>query len=676
MSYTQDSRTASVKASSVSETLLLYRLTGSEKLSCLFEYELELLSDSNSIDLSTLLGNSITVSLQLNQGGPRSFNGLVTKVSQAGMLGHLYLYRATMQPKPWLLTRAGDCKVMPANTAVPDIVKSILGKHGYTDVTTQLSATYQPREYCVQYRETDFNFISRLMEEEGIYYFFRHTDSSHTMVLCDSMTAHDAMPGDSTIGYFTETSYANVPEHIDEWHLNQEIRPGSYTLNDFDFTAPTANLINNFPLAAAHPQAGMEIYDYPGSYTQATGGSSYAQIRMEEQRAEFERITAAGNVRGLATGSKFTLADFPRSDQNAEYLVVSTRLQIQNNGFSSFGIVDADSEEFRCGYEVISSNFTFRPSRVSPMPVIQGVQTAIVVGESGDEITTDEYGRVKVQFHWDRLGTNDENSSCWIRVAQIWAGKGWGGLFIPRIGQEVIVDFLEGNPDRPIIIGAVYNADQTSPITLPDNKTQSGIMSRSSTGGSSDNFNQIRFEDKKGSEEIFIQAEKDFNVVVENNQTLKVGSPQSDSGNGNQTVDIYNNRTVTLEQGDDQLTVSTGDKTVEVSKGNEALTVDQGNQTVTVSQGNRTINVNNGTIAETAGQSITLTVGQNSIAMDTSSITLTVGQSSIKMDATSITLSAMNISIEGKTQAELKGLATTVSADGDLTVKGAMVMIN
>jgi len=660
MPYTQDTRTASVSASSVSDTLLLYRMTGGERLGRLFEYELDLLCENNSVDLQSLLGNAISVKLELADSGSRYFNGIVTKASQLGMLGgKLYLYRATMQPTPWLLTRRSNCRVMPAQTAVPDIVKTILSEHGYTDLKNQLSASYQPREYCVQYRESDFNFISRLMEEEGIYYFFQHTDSSHTMVLCDAMSAHAPMPGNSTINYTAATELSKVSEYIYDWRLNQEIRSGKYTLKDYDFTQPSADLKHDYTLAATHPQHDKEMYDYPGGYTQASNnGGAYAQIRMEEQRAEFERIQALGNVRNLATGEKFTFAGYPRADQNAEHLVVATQLQIQNNGYAAYGIPDG-GEEFSCSYEVINTAVVYRSPRLTGKPVVQGVQTAVVVGNSGDEITTDQYGRVKVQFPWDRLGTNDQNSSCWIRVAQIWAGKNWGGLYIPRIGQEVIVDFLEGNPDNPIIIGCVYNATQTTPYALPDNKTQSGILTRSTTGGGSDNANHLRFEDKKGSEEILLHAEKDFTFEVENNDNQTIGGSKSDDGS--QTVSIYNKRTVTVDQSDDTLTLNNGNRAATISKGNDTLAVTQGNRTTTLDQGNDTL---------------TLTAGNVSVETKAGSITLTAGQNSITIDQSGITIKGMMISIQGQIQAELKSPMTTVSGDGMLTVKGGIVMIN
>ncbi len=648
MAYSQDNRVASVTAPADAGPLLLYRMTGTEQLSRLFEYELELLSESNSVNLQGLLGKDMTVKLELADGEFRYFNGLVTRVSQFGMLGNLYYYRATLHPKVWLLTRANNCRISQS-TSVPDIVKDVLSRHGYTDVDDSSLGTYATREYCVQYRETDFNFISRLLEEEGIYYYFKHSESGHSMVLCDSLAAHDDIPGNANIKYFPMVNQEQrEEENIYEWSLSQTIQSGAYRLNEFDFEAPSADLKTEATIAAEHDQADKEVYDYPGEYKESGEGSRLANIRMEELRAEFERISARGNVRRLATGSKFTLADYPRDDQNRQYLAVSTQFQIQNNGYESNGIANS-IQEYQCAYTVIATEYVFRPPRLSRIPIVQGVQTAIVVGRSGEEITTDEYGRVKVQFHWDRVGAKDENSSCWVRVAQIWAGKNWGGMFIPRVGQEVIVDFLEGNPDYPIITGRVYNAEQMPPYDLDANKTQSGIKTRSTPDGATDNFNEIRFEDKKGEEEVYMHAEKNFTRIVENNDVQKIGFEKKDAGD--QTVDIYNNRTVTLDQGTDKLTVKTGDHTVEIDKGNDSLTV---------SQGNRTIKVNSGSISEEAGQSIELKVGSNSI----------------KIDQSGVTIKGMMVKIQADTQAELKGLQTAVSGDGMLTLKGGLVQIN
>lgn len=666
MAATQTNRIASVTTSLGEDVLLLYRMSGSEHLSQLFSYELELLSEKNTIDLKALLGQSMTVKLALADGGHRCFNGLVTRIGQYGMWGNYYSYRATLQPKPWLLTRRSNCRIVQ-HQAVPDIVKTLLAEHGYSDVTLKLSGQYGQREYCVQYRETDFNFISRLLEEEGIYYYFKHAENTHTLVLCDAIAAHDKVSGNGKIAYFPlGNNNQRKEENIYEWLVAQEIQSEVYQLTDYDFEAPKSDLQAKSKAMGSQGDPNKEMFDYPGEYTKADEGAQLAKVRMEELHVQAEQITAVGNTRHLATGQKFTLTDYPRNDQNRDYLVLSSHFQIQNSGYESQGIV-GDNEHFQCTYHVINAEINYRPPRHTPVPIVQGVQTAVVVGKQGDEITTDKYGRIKVQFHWDRLGKKDENSSCWVRVAQIWAGKNWGAMHIPRVGQEVIVDFLEGNPDCPIVTGRVYNADQMPPYELDANKTQSGIKSRSTKEGSAENFNEIRFEDKKGSEELYVHAEKDFTRVVENNDKQKVGFDKKSPGD--QTVDIYNNRTVTIDQGNDALTVKTGNRTTEIKQGNEALTVAMGNRTASIKQGNdqlevsmgnRTVKVNLGKIAEEAMQGIELKVGQ----------------SSIKIDQMGVTIKGMMVSIEGQIKTDIKGTMTTVGGDAMLTVKGGVVMIN
>ncbi len=666
MAATQANRIASVTTSLGEDVLLLYRMSGSEHLSQLFSYELELLSEKNTIDLNALLGQSMTVKLALADGGHRCFNGLVTRIGQYGMWGNYYSYRATLQPKPWLLTRRSNCRIVQ-HQAVPDIVKTLLAEHGYSDVTLKLSGQYGQREYCVQYRETDFNFISRLLEEEGIYYYFKHAENTHTLVLCDAIAAHDKVSGNGKIAYFPlGNNNQRKEENIYEWLVAQEIQSEVYQLTDYDFEAPKSDLLAKSKAMGSQGDPNKEMFDYPGEYTKADEGAQLAKVRMEELHVQAEQITAVGNTRHLATGQKFTLTDYPRNDQNRDYLVLSSHFQIQNSGYESQGIV-GDNEHFQCTYHVINAEINYRPPRHTPVPIVQGVQTAVVVGKQGDEITTDKYGRIKVQFHWDRLGKKDENSSCWVRVAQIWAGKNWGAMHIPRVGQEVIVDFLEGNPDCPIVTGRVYNADQMPPYELDANKTQSGIKSRSTKEGSAENFNEIRFEDKKGSEELYVHAEKDFTRVVENNDKQKVGFDKKSPGD--QTVDIYNNRTVTIDQGNDALTVKTGNRTTEIKQGNEALTVAMGNRTASIKQGNdqlevsmgnRTVKVNLGKIAEEAMQGIELKVGQ----------------SSIKIDQMGVTIKGMMVSIEGQIKTDIKGTMTTVGGDAMLTVKGGVVMIN
>jgi type VI secretion system secreted protein VgrG len=421
-------------------------------------------------------------------------------------------------PWLWFLTRTADCRIFQDKTAHEIILEVFKDEkhHGVPDYEDHCTGKYATREYCVQYRETDFNFVSRLMEEEGIYYYFEHSDGRHVLKLVDAHAAHKPLPHRATIAYFPPGYQIRTDdEYIHDWTFDQGIQPGLVTLRDYDFTKPKADLTVKNRKTEKHEHAGYEIFDWPGEYRETDDGDHLARARVDELHAEFERAQAGCNVREIAVGGLFTLANFPRPDQNRQYLIVSADWDLLDNPYES-----SPGAAARYGARFTAlpspSDRQFRPARVTPEPKVAGPQTAVVVGPAGEEIWTDKYGRVKVQFHWDRYGKKNENSSCWIRVSSPWAGANWGAVALPRIGQEVIVDFLEGDPDQPIITGRVYNADQMPPYALPGNKTQSGMKSRSSLGGSASNFNEIRFEDKKGSEQVFVHGEKDMDTRVKN----------------------------------------------------------------------------------------------------------------------------------------------------------------
>ncbi|MCX6637162.1 MAG: type VI secretion system tip protein VgrG, partial [Acidobacteria bacterium] len=436
--------------------------------------------------------------------------------------GRLTNYKALVVPWLWLLTRTSDCRIFQEMT-VPDIIKKVFRDHGFTDFDDRLSGSHRSWEYCVQYRETDFNFVSRLMEQEGIYYYFTHENGKHKMVLADSKSAHEPFGGYEEIIYRPPTSEFRQKEVITELSVSQEVQPGTYAHTDFDFKAPAKNLLVKSQVQRQHAAADFEIYDYPGEYEQTGDGESYAKSRIEELQSGFELVRGAGDVRGIATGCKFSLADHPTSSFNRDYLIVETNIEASTDEFDSIapGTVRTGAS-FKSSLVAIDYNTQFRAPRTTPLPLIRGPQTAIIVGPGGDEIYTDKYGRVKVQFHWDRYSKADQNSSCWVRVSQNWAGKKWGAMFIPRIGQEVIVEFLEGDPDRPIITGRVYNDKAMPPYELPGNMTRSTIKSNSSKGGAG--FNEIRLEDKKDSEQIFIHAQKNMDERVKNDSKEFIGN--------------------------------------------------------------------------------------------------------------------------------------------------------
>jgi type VI secretion system secreted protein VgrG len=470
----------------------------------------------------------------------RHFNGYVTRFAQAGMHGRYHAYRATLRPWLWFLTRTADCRIFQEKT-VPEIVEEIFADHGTADFKSELTGNYTKWEYCVQYRETDFNFVSRLMEQEGIYYYFTHDDGRHTMVLADSASGHSPFPGYEQVPFFGPDKVARPEQdHIGEWYYSREIQPGVYTINDYDFERPSVGLVTKQKISRKHGESDYEMFDYPGEYIQKADGDQFVQTRLDELQSQYELANGTSNCRGVATGCLFKLTGQERDDQNREYLVLAATHQLE---FSEYEAMEASGASYSCGFTVLNSKQQFRPQRLTPKPTVQGPQTAVVVGPDGDEIYTDKYGRVKVQFHWDRYGKKNENSSCWVRVSHPWAGKNWGFVAIPRIGQEVIVDFLEGDPDQPIITGRVYNAEQMPPYDLPANRTQSGIKTRSSLGGSAANFNEIRFEDKKGSEQLYIHAEKNQDNLVENDETTDVGHDRTEKVANNEKITIGVDRT-------------------------------------------------------------------------------------------------------------------------------------
>jgi type VI secretion system secreted protein VgrG len=514
--------------------------------------DLDLLSPDENLKLDDLLGRGFSVELALDGDKSRYFHGVVAECAQIGRLGRYARYTAKVVPWLWLLTRTSDCRIFQQKS-IPDIIKSVFREHGTADFEDSLNGSYSPRDYCVQYMETDFDFVSRLMEEEGIYYFFRHEKDKDTLVLCDSGGAHRAAPGCETLSYYPPTdNVVREDDHINHWLLSHSMQSGKLSHTDFDFVKPRTSLLAQHATAGTYPKSDAEVFAYPGGYLTVGDGGRYAQRRLEAVQQQHERVMGAGNARALAVGALFTLENYPRDDQNREYLVVAANHHFGGTDYES-GVAHG-SADVTVSFDAIPSKQPYRSVPTTRRARVAGPQTAIVVGKAGEEIYTDQYGRVKVQFHWDRLGKRDENSSCWVRVSQVWAGKNWGAMHIPRIGQEVVVDFLEGDPDRPIITGRVYNAAEMPPYDLPANQTQSGLKSRSSKGGSPANFNEIRFEDKMGSEMLTIHAEKDQEISVEHDESHTVGHDRTKGIVHDETTTVGNNRTESVGN-NEQITI-------------------------------------------------------------------------------------------------------------------------
>lgn len=681
-------RKITVKTPLAADKLFIKAATVTEQLGQPFEIEMDLLSPDESLDFDKLLGHEVTLTVGLDDGA-RHFHAFIVQFSQLGRLGEYVTYRARAVPWLWFLTRTADCRIFQTKSA-PDIVKQVFREHGFTDVKDTLTKTYRTRDYCVQYRETDFNFVQRLMEEEGIYYYFKHTDSSHTLVLADSYSGHEAFPDYGSIEYFPPSDNAvREKDHIHDWHLSRDVQPGKYVVMDYDFTKPRAVLKTQYVQKRNFPKSDAEMFDYPGGFTVSAEGDHYARARLEALQSRHERMNGAGNARGLATGSLFKLTGYPRKDQNKEHLIVAATHRLHGGDYESG--TDGSEPDYQCSFEAVDAKEPFRTARTTHKPTVGGPQTATVVGPSGEEIFTDKYGRVKVQFHWDREGTRNEKSSCWVRVSQIWAGKNWGWMSIPRMGQEVVVDFLEGDPDQPLITGRVYNQDNMPPYDLPANKTQSGLKTRSTLNGTAANFNEIRFEDKKGSEQLFIHAEKNQDIEVENDETHSVGHDRTKTvGNdetthvkrdrtetvdNNETIGVKGNRTETVDK-DESITVN-GNRTESVGK-DETISIGKNrsesvasNESVDIG-GDQSLNIGKGKTLN-VGKSESITIGENRTDQVGKNADLTVGKSRTASVGENDSLSvAKKLTIDAGDQITIQtgSASITLKKDGTITIKG------
>jgi type VI secretion system secreted protein VgrG len=667
--YSQDKRPIKVKTALGADELLLSSFSGVEAVSRPFAFTLELLSTNAAVNPASVLRTPVTVMLVLPDGGRRFIHGIVNRFVQLGQRDDLTFYRAEVVPWLWFLSRSSDCRIFQ-NLSVPGIVEKVFKDQGYSDFEIKCTKSYPKREYCVQYRETHLDFVSRLLEEEGIFYFFQHEDGKHTLVLADSPSAVQPCPGQPSARLALQAAGPSE-DLVTEFEREHAIETGKITLRDFDPLQPALRLEGT--VAGAEKE---EQYDYPGNFTVLDEGERYARLRLAEAEARQHVVRGGGTCRGMQAGYRVELKEHYRKEVNQAYQLLEVRHDARAGDYRAW---DTEPLEYVNTFVAIPHSVPYHPPRRTARPGPVGHQTAVVVGKAGEEIWTDKHGRVKVQFHWDREGKKDENSSCWVRVSSSWAGKNWGAVHIPRIGQEVVVEFLEGDPDRPLIIGRVYNADHVPPYPLPAEGTRSGVKSRSSKGGGADNFNEIRFEDKKGSEELFVQAEKDLAVHVKNDEKRTVLHDR--------TTEITNHDTRTVKEGDDTTTVEKGKQTVTVKQGDQVTSVDQGDQSVTIKTGKQVVTLSQG------DQQITLKMGNQTTKADMGNVTikaalgkvtieamqaieLKVGQSSVKVDQQGVTIGGMMVKLDGQIQTEVKGVMTTVKGDAMLTVKGGIAMIN
>lgn len=674
---TQGHRAVAVTTSVGEDVLLLKSMSGTEMLSGCFRFELELVSEQpGKVKFDDIVGQSITISLDLDGDNARFFNGRVSSFEQVASLDNLFQYRAIVVPWFWFLTRASDCRIFQ-NMTVPDIIKQVFRDHGYSDFDDSLTGQYRTWEYCVQYRETDFNFVSRLMEEEGIYYFFKHDDKAHKLVLADSASAHGPYDGYERIQFHPDGDSPVNSQCIRDLTIGQEVQPGIFALNSFDFQNPKKALSVKTQISREHAAADFEYYDYPGTYQGYSDGETYSKIRADEMHAKFEVVRGKTDARGLCPGYSFKLTQCHPESLNREYLVTSCSYRIHSNLKGLDTQSDSEAESFIADFTAIDTAQQFRPPRITRKPTIQGPQTAMVVGKSGEEIWTDKFGRVKVQFHWDRDGKADENSSCWIRVAQVWAGKKWGAMYIPRIGQEVIVEFLEGDPDQPIITGRVYNADKMPPYELPDNKTRSTIKSDSTKGGGGSN--EIRFEDNKDAEELYIHAQKDQLIEVGNDENITIGNDRSLNVGNDETQSVEKNRTISI--GENHTESVAGDMTLSVDK-NRTMTITKdltesvdGQMMVTVAK-DRSLSVQGG-VTENVSKDVMVSVEGQKTQQVAKQYALQAKKIIMQADD-EVVIQVGSATFQLKSNGDIKvdGKKITAKGSGDIVLKGSKIKAN
>jgi type VI secretion system secreted protein VgrG len=572
--YTQDNRLLRIETPLGKDVLLLEKFNGHESVSDLFEFNLVMYSTNHNLKLDSLIGKKSTLVVTQPDKSERYINGIISSFTYNGTFrleesrktSTLSQYHATLSPWLWTLTLNRDCRIFQKMT-VPDIIREILQKHKLSNFGFALAGKYEKREYCVQYRESDFNFASRLMEEEGIYYFFEHSNSGHKMIMTDSPLQFKPLATQPKVNFASIVGDEETRTFISDLQFKREMRSDRYELRDFNFRSPALDLTTHIDGKKNHGHE-REIYDYPGEYETVDSGNRIARIRFEEEQAQTEKITLTSNGRGYISGFRFDLEEHPRKDFNRTYSILRVEHEAQND--ASYRSSSSENFYYKSDLVCIPYPTQFRPVRKTPIPKVQGTQTAIVVGPKGEEIYVDKHGRVKVQFHWDRLGKRNENSSCWIRVSQPWAGVGFGGITIPRIGQEVIVDFLEGDPDKPMITGRVYNGSAKVPYSLPANKAHSGIMSRSTPKGGSSNFNGVRMDDNIGAEGLEIQAEKDERILVKNDKQETVGNNETIQIGVDRVENVGNNESLTV--GNDQQ-ISIGNNRSEEVGNNEQIKI-------------------------------------------------------------------------------------------------------
>ena len=645
IAYSQASRHLLIGTPLGDDVLLPVSATLTERIGGLFTCELELASEDPEIDPLALLGQNVTVRAVgvWGDGEDRLINGHVARFVQTHVAGgsidgrseeEFSRYSATLVPWPWMLSRGADCRIFQ-QMSVPDIVKQVCNELSIGQIDDRLTGSYPTLEYCVQYRETGLNFIMRLLEQEGIGLFFTHDDGQHKLVLADAKSSFYPLPGHAAVLVFRPREGNDAESaggYIRTLAAQGSVEPHDFSLTDYDPLLPRKNLMANAIGTPDPAEHGRSVFDYPGEYVETSRGESLVKIRMEESLARAGTFRGTGDTGAMAAGHLLSLTEHPREAFNQQYLLTGVTTRITSD--LSPGGPKAD-----CQFTAIQSDVAFRPPRLTPRPIVRGPQTAFVVGPGGEEIYVDEHGRIKVQFHWDRYGEANEHSSCWVRVAKPIAGRGWGHTAWPRIGQEVIVEFLEGDPDRPLVTGSVYNGVNQPPYALPANKTISTFKSNSSKGGGG--FNEFRFEDKAGEEQVFLHAQKNMDTRVLNDQFEHVGNNKHLIVKQDQREKIGVDLHQTIKR-DHQEKVGRDRHTIVVGKQAESIGAEMSLKVT--SDLVEEIGSNH---TEDVTKTWYLKAGMNAIIESTAGITLKCGGNSIVIDPSGVTVKGTMVVLDG-----------------------------
>lgn len=668
--FKQANRLLTVTTPFGTDDLLLDGLEGSEGISELFKFSLHMRSGSTSLAAATIVGKPVTVKMAITDGPTRYVNGIVSRFVHSGFDQDFANYEAEVVPKLWLLTLSRGRKIYQTKT-VKEIIEAVLGEYSITFDSAGLSGTYTAQDYIVQYDETAYDFISRLMEHAGIFYYFKFADGSHTMMLGDSSSAFSDNTGAATVRFFPNTGLLNAVDTVSRFAHEHSVALKTATVNDYDFINPSTSLEGTHSASAGEGST----YEFGAGYTQASTGTAIAKLRVEASQATAEVLRGDSYAYPFAAGTKFTLSDHFATALNTSHVL----RRVHHT---------ARDELYTNSFEAFPATGTFRPPLLTTRPRAPGCETALVVGPSGEEIWTDSHGRIKVQFPWDKDGQKDDKASCWIRVAQSVADKGFGALFLPRIGQEVVITYINGDPERPLVTGAVYNGENATPATLPDNQTQSIIRTRSSKQGTAGN--ELRFEDKKDSEELYMHAQKDMKVEIENALTTTVmkGAETHTLQEGDRTVDVQKGKethkvkdTRTVEVTGNETHTNKADYTQTVT-GNYSLTVD-GNLTIEV-KGDITIK-STGASTYQAGSTYLAKAGTELTTQAGTALTDKAGTELTSQAGTNHTVKAgMKLALEGGLQVDTKAPMINAKADATqnveagamLTLKGALTKVN